>query len=47
MNLVTIVEPEDSLVYTVRALVVRDDVERVVVRIVLAGCYRFTATKHD
>ena len=44
-DLVTIVEPETGLGTVIDGLLDRDDVERVVVRNVLAGCYSFTATR--
>jgi hypothetical protein len=44
-DLVTIVEPDSGLGNVIDQLLDRDDVERVVVRNVLAGCYSFTATR--
>ncbi|QIM18472.1 DUF1203 domain-containing protein [Leucobacter coleopterorum] len=46
-DLVTIVEPTESLGDALKHLVRRDDVERVIVRNVLAGCYSFTAVHHS
>jgi transposase len=44
-DLVSIVEADGTLDAVLEQLLRRDDVERVVVRNVMAGCYSFTATR--